>query len=127
MGSVYALIDANNFYVSCERVFDPRLHHKPTIILSNNDGCIIARSEEAKQIPGLKMGVPLFQVEHIIDACGVEILSSNYAVYGDMSQRLMWSLGAFTPALEVYSIDEAFLDLTGCLNNHRDDHYSRDD
>jgi DNA polymerase V len=112
MTKVFALIDCNNFYVSCERVFDASLRSRPVIVLSNNDGCVIARSEEAKAL-GIKMGVPLFQIEHIVDSCQVAVLSSNYALYGDMSQRVMSVLNDFTPDVEVYSIDEAFLDLSG--------------
>jgi DNA polymerase V len=108
VSDIFALCDANNFYVSCERVFNPKLMGRPVVVLSNNDGCVVARSEEAKQI-GIKMGVPAFQIEHIIDACNVEVFSSNYALYGDMSQRVMSVLESFTPEIELYSIDEAFL------------------
>jgi DNA polymerase V len=110
MSFVFALCDCNNFYVSCERVFDARLNRKPVVVLSNNDGCVVARSNEAKLL-GIKMGVPLFQVEHLIEAHGVQVLSSNYALYGDMSHRVMNVLGTFTPEVEIYSIDEAFLRL----------------
>jgi DNA polymerase V len=110
MSGAIALIDANNFYVSCERVFQPCLINRPVIVLSNNDGCIIARSEEAKAI-GLKMGAPLFKNEHLIDAYDVRVYSSNYALYADMSNRLMEALGEFTPEVEIYSIDEAFMGL----------------
>ncbi|MFL6209826.1 MAG: Y-family DNA polymerase [Pyrinomonadaceae bacterium] len=109
MTEVFALCDANNFYVSCERVFNAKLVGRPVVVLSNNDGCIVARSNEARAISGLTMGVPLFQVQDIVDAYGVRVLSSNYALYGDMSQRVMTVLGDFTPEVEVYSIDEAFL------------------
>src|SRR5215204_2587768 len=105
-----ALIDCNNFYASCERAFDPKIKKKPVVVLSNNDGCVIARSEEAKQI-GVTMGSPLFKVESLLDENGAAILSSNYALYGDMSGRVMSLLNKFTPEVEVYSIDEVFLSL----------------
>jgi DNA polymerase V len=110
MSSAIALVDCNNFYVSCERVFQPQLAGRPVIVLSNNDGCVIARSEEAKRL-GIKMGTPLFKTQHLIDECGVKVYSSNYALYGDMSQRVMSALQEFTPDVEVYSIDEAFIRL----------------
>ncbi|MCA1614294.1 MAG: Y-family DNA polymerase [Acidobacteria bacterium] len=103
-------MDCNNFYVSCERVFDPRLAGRPVVVLSNNDGCVIARSEEAKAL-GIKMGAPIFKAEHIVDSCGVAVYSSNYSLYGDLSQRVMGTLQEFTPEVEVYSIDEAFMHL----------------
>src|ERR1041384_3823158 len=105
-----AHIDGNNFYVSCERVFNPKLVGRHTIDLSNNDGCVIARSNEAKAI-GIKMGTPVFKIEPLIDAHNVAVYSSNYALYGDMSQRLMDALQTFTPEVEVYSIDEMFMRL----------------
>lgn len=109
-----ALVDANNFYVSCERVFDPKLLNRPVVVLSNNDGCIVARSDEAKSL-GLKMGAPLFQSQHLVEAYGVAVYSSNYALYGDMSSRVMDALHEFTPEVEIYSIDEAFVRLeAGC-------------
>ncbi|HYG86258.1 MAG TPA: Y-family DNA polymerase [Azospirillum sp.] len=107
-----ALVDANNFYVSCERVFDPRLEGVPVGVLSNNDGCFVARSNELKAL-GVRMGDPLFQVRDIVRRHDVRVLSSNYALYGDMSARVMECLSRFTPAIETYSIDESFLDLTG--------------
>ena len=113
MSSVFALVDCNNFYVSCERVFNPELLGKPVIILSNNDGCAVARSNEAKAL-GIKMAAPVFQIKDIIRDNDVRVYSSNYALYGDMSQRVMQVLTQFTPNLEIYSIDEAFLDLDGC-------------
>lgn len=109
---IFALVDCNNFYVSCERVFDPRLIGIPVVVLSNNDGCIVARSNEAKAL-GIGMGVPLFQVKDLIRQNGVRVLSSNYALYGDMSHRVMTCLAELAPRTEVYSIDEAFLDFTG--------------
>lgn len=105
-----ALLDCNNFYASCERVFDASVKKKPVVVLSNNDGCVIARSEEAKQI-GVTMGAPLFKVESLLLEHDAEIFSSNYALYGDMSGRVMNLLENFTPEIEVYSIDEAFLSL----------------
>ncbi len=109
---VFALVDCNNFYASCERVFNPRLNGQPVIVLSNNDGCVVARSNEAKAL-GIGMGVPEFMVREIIRAHQVQVFSSNYALYGDMSQRVMETLGQFCPDLEIYSIDEAFLSLSG--------------
>lgn len=109
---VFALIDCNNFYVSCERVFNPRLRARPVVVLSNNDGCIISRSEEAKAV-GIKMGAPVFHAQELIGAHRVEVFSSNYSLYGDMSHRVMETLREFTPEVEVYSIDEAFLRLAG--------------
>jgi DNA polymerase V len=107
----FALVDCNNFYVSCERVFNPQLIDKPVIVLSNNDGCAVARSNEAKAL-GIKMAVPVFQIKDTIRKHNVKVYSSNYALYGDMSNRVMQTLTRFTPDMEVYSIDEAFLDLS---------------
>jgi DNA polymerase V len=109
---MYALVDCNNFYASCERVFQPKLNSKPIVVLSNNDGCVISRSNEAKTV-GVKMGVPLFQIKDLIQAEKIHVFSSNYALYGDLSNRVMGVLSQFTPNLEVYSIDEAFLDFDG--------------
>ena len=109
---MFALVDCNNFYVSCERVFNPALEGKPVVVLSNNDGCIIARSEEAKQL-GLKMAEPVFQKIKFIKNNGVHIFSSNYTLYADMSARVTETLSHFAPEIEIYSIDEAFLNLTG--------------
>lgn len=109
---MFALLDVNNCYVSCERVFNPRLEGRPVIVLSNNDGCAVARSNEAKAL-GVKMGAPLFQLSELIRQYEVVLLSSNYALYGDMSTRLMALLDECTPRLEIYSIDEAFLELKG--------------
>ena len=105
-----ALIDCNNFYVSCERVFAPQYRTRPVIVLSNNDGCVIARSEEAKCL-GITMGVPLFQIEDLIEREQIAVFSSNYTLYGDMSARVMEALTYFSPETEVYSVDEAFLEL----------------
>ena len=113
---MFGLVDCNNFYVSCERVFQPRLEGRPVVILSNNDGCIISRSAEAKAL-GLKMGDPYFQVKEQLRRDSVQVFSSNYTLYGDMSRRVMHYLGATVPAVEIYSIDEAFLDLGG-LEQH---------
>ena len=103
------LIDCNNFYVSSERAFNPQLANKPVVVLSNNDGCVISRSNEAKSV--IPMGAPLFQYEKVLEEIDAEVLSSNYELYGDMSERVMNSLSSFTPEIEVYSIDEAFLGL----------------
>lgn len=108
---MFALVDCNNFYVSCERVFDLSLVNKPVAILSNNDGCVISRSGELKTL-GIKMGVPYFQLKPLIKAHGIEIRSSNYELYGDLSKRVMTVLGDFSPDVEPYSIDEAFLSLS---------------
>jgi len=107
---VFALVDCNNFYASCERVFDPSLKNRPIVVLSNNDGCIVARSNEVKAL-GIPMGVPFFEYKAVIEKHNVAVFSSNYQLYGDMSQRVMDSLRLFAPDMEVYSIDEAFLRL----------------
>lgn len=109
---LFALIDCNNFYASCERVFDPKLKTVPIIVLSNNDGCVIARSNEAKKL-GIQMGEPFFKCRPIVEKNSVKVFSSNFALYGDMSRRVMTVLEQFSPDLEVYSIDEAFLRLDG--------------
>lgn len=108
---MYALIDCNNFYCSCERVFKPALEGKPVIVLSNNDGCAISRSEEAKAL-GIAMAAPVFMMKKLLDKHHVTVFSSNYTLYGDMSSRIMETLAFFAPKIELYSIDEAFLDLT---------------
>ncbi len=105
-----ALVDCNNFYVSCERVFAPEFRERPVVVLSNNDGCVVARSEEAKRL-GITMGVPFFQIEDLIERERVAVFSSNYTLYGDMSARVMEALSYFSPETEIYSIDEAFLNL----------------
>ena len=110
MNNAIGLLDCNNFYASCERVFDASVKRKPVVVLSNNDGCVIARSEEAKEI-GVTMGSPLFKVLDLLETSDAEIFSSNYALYGDMSSRVMNLLENFTPEVEIYSIDEAFLNL----------------
>ena len=106
-----ALIDCNSFYVSCERLFKPSLIKKPVIVLSNNDGCIISRSSEAKAL-GIKMGEPYFKAKKIITKNNVHVFSSNYSLYGDISRRVMKILKNFAPEMEIYSIDEAFLNLS---------------
>lgn len=106
----FGLVDCNNFYASCERVFQPRLAGRPVIVLSNNDGCVVARSQEAKAL-GIGMGVPFFQVRGIVERHKVAVLSSNYALYGDLSERVASVLAEAVPRIEVYSIDESFLDL----------------
>ena len=111
---MFALADCNNFYASCERVFRPDLQGKPVIVLSSNDGCAIARSNEAKAL-GIKMGDPYFKIRDIVERHNVAVFSGNMALYGDMSQRVRWVLEEYAPSVEVYSIDEAFLDLRGMV------------
>ncbi len=106
-----ALIDCNSFYVSCERLFNPKIRKLPVVVLSNNDGCIISRSNEAKAL-GIKMGEPYFKARNIIIKNNVQVFSSNYSLYGDISRRVMRTLKRFNSKIEVYSIDEAFLDLS---------------
>ena len=108
--NIYALIDCDNFYVSCERIFRPDLIGKPVIVLSNNDGCIVSRSNEAKKL-GIPMGLPYFKAEQIIKENGVSVFSSNYSLYSDISSRIVEILKMFSPNIEVYSIDEAFITL----------------
>ena len=105
-----ALVDCNNFYASCERLFNPKLQSRPIIVLSNNDGCAIARSDEAKAI-GIVMGSPAYQLQDVIKKNNVAVFSSNYTLYGDISDRVMKTLSGFVPGIEIYSIDEAFLDM----------------
>jgi len=107
---MYALIDCNNFFASCERLFRPDLHNKPVVVLSNNDGCVIARSNEAKAL-GIKMGAPYFQIKSLCNKENVAVFSSNYTLYGDISNRVMAVIGSLWEELEIYSIDEAFIDL----------------
>lgn len=109
---MFALVDCNNFYASCQRVFEPHIIGKPVVILSNNDGCVIARSNEAKAL-GIPMGAPAFEYKKLFEENNVYVYSSNYALYGDMSSRVMNILTTFSPEIEVYSIDEAFLKLKG--------------
>lgn len=121
---MFALADCNNFFASCERVFRPNLQGKPVIVLSSNDGCAIARSNEAKAL-GIKMGDPFFKIRHLVEKHNVAVFSGNMALYGDMSQRVRWVLEEFAPSIEVYSIDEAFLDLRG-LQNIDFDQYAKE-
>ena len=112
---LFGLADCNNFYCSCERVFRPDLRDKPVVVLSNNDGCVVARSEESKKL-GIKMGVPYYQVKDMMEKNNVAVFSSNYNLYGDMSRRVMSWLSSFFPKINIYSIDEAFIDLTEIKN-----------
>ncbi len=111
-----ALVDCNSFYVSCERLFNPKIRKKPVVVLSNNDGCIVSRSNEAKAL-GIKMGEPYFKARDIIIKNNVQVFSSNYSLYGDLSRRVMRTLKRFNSDIEVYSIDEAFIDLSNFLDN----------
>ena len=111
-----ALIDCNSFYVSCERLFNPKIRKKPVVVLSNNDGCIVSRSNEAKAL-GIKMGEPYFKAKDIIIKNNVQVFSSNYSLYGDMSRRVMRTLKRFNSDIEIYSIDEAFIDLSNFPDN----------
>ena len=115
-----ALIDCNSFYVSCERLFNPKIRKKPVVVLSNNDGCIISRSNEAKAL-GIKMGEPYFKEKEIIVKNSVQVFSSNYSLYGDISRRVMRTLKRFNSDIEIYSIDEAFLDLSNFPDNEIED------
>ena len=108
---MYAIIDCNNFYASCERVFNPRISNMPVVVLSNNDGCVIARSNESKLL-GIKMGEPAFKIKNIITKYNVKVFSTNFALYGDMSQRVINTISTFDINMEIYSIDEVFLDLS---------------
>ena len=112
------LVDCNNFYASCERVFNPRLNKKPVIVLSNNDGCVIARSNESKDL-GIKMGEPVFKIKEIIKNNNIHVFSSNFSLYGDLSNRVMNTLKSETKAIEIYSIDEAFLDFKDFIDLDR--------
>lgn len=112
---MFALIDCNNFYASCERVFNPSLNGVPIVVLSNNDGCIVARSQEAKDL-GIPMGAPAFQIKDVIESNNVAVFSSNYTLYGDMSARVMRTISGFAENIEIYSIDEAFIDFRGMEN-----------
>ncbi|WP_312049253.1 Y-family DNA polymerase [Acinetobacter courvalinii] len=124
---VFALVDVNNCYVSCERMFNPNLRDKPVIVLSNNDGCAVARSNEAKAL-GIRMGVPLFQIKDIVQKHNVQVLSSNYALYAEMSRRFHKILGQYITEAEqeIYSIDECFLDLTAYYQNYDLTEYGQD-
>src|SRR5690606_29243222 len=123
--AMFALIDCNNFYASCERVFRPDLNGKPIVVLSNNDGCVIARSDEAKAL-GIPMGAPAFEYDQLFKQHQVQVFSANFALYGDMSNRVMNILADYSPEMEIYSIDECFLKLDGFdtffnLQNHGED------
>ena len=109
---MYALVDCNNFYASCERLFQPKFNNQPVVVLSNNDGCVIARSDEAKAL-GIVMGTPAYMSQELFNKHNVAVFSSNYTLYGDMSDRVMKTLAQFVPRLEIYSIDESFLDMSG--------------
>ena len=116
---MFALADCNNFFVSCERLFRPDLNGRPVIVLSNNDGCAIARSNEAKAL-GIAMGAPLFKIRDIVEREGVTVFSGNMALYGDISHRVQLTLQEFSPSIEKYSIDEAFIDLRGMVDRDFD-------
>lgn len=118
---MFALIDCNNFYASCERVFRPELNGKPVVVLSNNDGCVIARSNEAKAL-GIPMGAPAFEHEEVFKKNNISVFSANFALYGDMSHRVMTILADYSPDMEIYSIDEAFLKLNGFENFNLNDY-----
>lgn len=119
-----AIVDCNNFYASCERVFNPKLNGKPIVCLSNNDGVVIARSEEAKAL-GIKMGEPFFKIEKLVKQYKVNVFSSNYTLYGDLSARVMMTLELFSPEVEIYSIDEAFLKLNGIEEKHQTEYLKK--
>ena len=119
---MYALIDCNNFYASCERAFNPKLNGVPIVVLSNNDGCVIARSNEAKAL-GILMGEPYFKMRDLAKANGVVVCSSNYALYGDMSNRVMRIIERYSPEQEVYSIDESFINFI-LWTNHSSNNFS---
>jgi DNA polymerase V len=114
---MYALVDCNNFYASCERLFKPKLEQRPVIVLSNNDGCVIARSEEAKTL-GIAMGSPAYMIKDVIEKNQVAVFSSNYTLYGDLSDRVMQTMSSFVPRIEIYSIDEAFLDMADMVHEN---------
>jgi DNA polymerase V len=111
---IFALVDANNFYVSCERVFNPHLVDKPVVVLSNNDGCVISRSQEAKDL-GVPMGMPVFQLQSLINEHGIQVCSANFTLYADLSRRVVEELKSFTSEVEVYSVDESFIELTNAV------------
>ncbi|UNH29207.1 translesion error-prone DNA polymerase V subunit UmuC (plasmid) [Moellerella wisconsensis] len=121
---MFSLIDVNSFYASCERIFRPDLANKPIIVLSNNDGCVIARSREVKKI-GIKMGALFFEIKHLIKQYDIQVFSSNYTLYADISNRVMDTLSTFSPRVETYSIDEQFLDMAGMDRNFPLEDYGR--
>lgn len=115
---MFALIDGNNFYCSCEKIYRPELKQQPIIVLSNNDGCVISRSNEAKDM-GIKMGIPYFQIQHLVQQGKLTVFSSNYELYADLSRRMMSTIASLVPAIEIYSIDECFADFHGLNNLHQ--------
>lgn len=121
---IFALVDCNSFYCSCEKVFNPSLNNKPVIVLSNNDGCAVSRTDEAKDL-GIQMGAVYFQIKELVKKHGVKVFSSNYTLYGDMSARVMQVLSTFTPEIEIYSIDEAFLSFRG-MNSYDLNNYAKE-
>lgn len=120
----FALVDCNNFYVSCERAFNHNLENKPVIVLSNNDGCVVSRSNEAKVL-GVRMGIPYFKIKDLVQKHNIHSLSSNYALYSDMSERVMRLLSHMHPNQEIYSIDESFLDFTNIKDRASYAHFIR--
>lgn len=116
---IFALVDCNSFYVSCERVFDPSLEKRPVIVLSNNDGCVVSLSKEAKALE-IKVGTPFFEITPLVKKHNIKVFSSNYTLYGDMSQRVMETLAVFSPEIEIYSIDESFLLFNGLKLNYEE-------
>ncbi|NEL90721.1 DNA polymerase V subunit UmuC, partial [Escherichia coli] len=112
---MFALVDVNSFYTSCETLFRPDLQGKPVVVVSNNDGCIISRSTEAKSL-GIKMGDPFFKIKNNTYSSRIHVFSSNYALYSDLIERVMHTLTAMSPSIEIYSIDEAFVNLSGVIN-----------
>jgi len=125
MKNIFALVDCNNFFVSCERLFRPDLMGRPVVVLSNNDGCIVSRSNEAKAL-GLPMGAPIFKWKHIINRHNITLFSSNFSLYGDISARVMSVLSDCAPAMEIYSIDEAFLDVSDVPDKNHYGHTIKD-
>lgn len=119
MSEAFALVDCNNFYASCEKLFDPKLRDVPIVVLSNNDGCVVARSAEAKAL-GVPMGVPWHQIQDTARCYRIQAFSSNYSLYADLSNRVVEVLSRFSPAVEVYSIDESFLGLSGLERQDED-------
>src|ERR1700729_3875254 len=110
-GSVFALVDCNNFFVSCERLFRPELEGKPVVVLSSNDGCVVARSNESKRL-GVPMGAPAFQYRQLFEQGHITRFSANFELYGDISKRITALLSTITPRIEIYSVDESFLDIS---------------
>jgi DNA polymerase V len=121
---MHALIDCNSFYVSCERLFNPDLEHRPVVVLSNNDGCVVSRSDEAKAL-GIPMGVPIFKIQKEVEQYDIRVFSSNYTLYGDLSKRVMTVLDSMVPQMEIYSIDEAFFRVPSPQNAQASAHHLR--